>query len=425
MMNQPLLKSVCPTGPPITKNIGPAGGVLTSADNMLTLTVPPDAVKVNTPFSIEPIENFCPGGMRAYRLLPAGMTFTKPVTITFHYTADDLEGTLSALLDIAYQESDGIWYALSGIDVDEQSKTISVGVKHFTDWTNAAKLRIEPRTPAIPVIKKGATYNLHLAGAKDSPPKVIPAGPGEVDDLPMLPKKKHVPFTATWYVNGVPNGNANVGTITIDNKTNVTYHAPAKVPANNPVLVTAELTDFEAWVREKKEVVKLNKVICAKRIKIKPDAYDFTFEMDADLPGICGIPGATYHDKFTMDVQVMEVDGQDMVYFFNPVNQDAEINPSSFKNGDCTVSCPDRGPGFYNVTSYSGVASIDDDQLVLTIGHTSTSAPKISVACKDYHNETGVPFPAHQRDFTFKLSAEGPQIIAAGGGILSAKLTPK
>jgi len=413
-----------PLGPPITADIGSSGGVITSADQVLTVTVPPGAVATNTTFSIEPIEDFCPGGMGSYRLLPEGMTFTKPVTITFHYSEEDLEGTLSEFLDIAYQGPDQIWYALSWVVLDEQSKTISVDVPHFTNWSMASKLRIEPHNPAIPIIEKGATYNLHLAGAKYVRKPVPADAPGE-DDLPRLPIPLHFPYTATWYVNGVTNGNNNVGTISTINETYVTYHAPDNVPANNPVLVTAELTGFEAWDRVKNEFVKFNKVICMKRIKIKPDEYNFTLEVNFDFENACGLQGVLYHDVVTMDVQVKEIEGRASVFFYNILNEDATTKPLSVKMGDCTASCRTGGEGIINVIHASGEASIDQDRLVVTLSHTGTSNAAINVTCPGSGGQSStVAFPDYQWQFTFNLSDENEQTVKRAP-YFTAKLSPK
>jgi hypothetical protein len=394
-----------PLGPPITADIGPSGGVITSADEVLRVTVPPGAVATNTTFSVQPIEDFCPGGMGSYRLLPEGMTFAAPVTITFHYTEEDLEGTLSDLLDIAYQGTDQIWYALSGVILDEQSRTISVDVTHFTDWALASSLRIQPQSPAIPVVEKGATYKLHLAGIKHSTSKSLPG------DLVLLPRKHPATFPATWFVNGVQNGNSNVGTISTDNNNHVTYHAPANVPANNPVLVTAELTDFEVWDRVNGKLVRLDKVICMKRIMIRPDEYNFTLEVDVNFDHGCGVIGIKYHDFVTMDVQVKDIDGQETVTFSEIINEDATTNPFKVTIGDCTVSCSTGGPGVVNVTSAFGDTSFEEDRLIISLFNTEFSTGTHTIECLEGERiSTPIPSQEYQWQFPFVLSSENTQI---------------
>ena len=80
-----------PTGDPVTKDIGGAGGTITSGDGKLDVVVPAGALSNSVTFSIQPVENFCPGGRVVYELLPEGLTFSQPVTLVFHYTEADME----------------------------------------------------------------------------------------------------------------------------------------------------------------------------------------------------------------------------------------------------------------------------------------------------------------------------------------------
>lgn len=414
-----------PLGDPVTIDIDAAGGSLTSEDERLTLTVPAGAVSSNTTFSIQPIVDFCPGGMGSYRLLPEGLTFSTPVTITFNYTEEDLEGTLSEFLDIAYQGSDYVWYSLTWVTVDEAAKTISAPVKHFTNWSWADRLRIEPRLPGIPVIEKGSTYDLRLAGAKYQPAKkVVEENPNpDDDDLPPLPRPKRIPFDATWYVNGVTNGNQNVGTISVTSKTKVTYQAPAEVPANNPVLISAELSNFEAWSSIAGKVKTYEKVILFKRIKIRPDEYNFTLEIKVEYNVPC-YPGQAYKDAVEMDVQVKKQNGRDTVIFSNIVNHDATINPFQVTVEDCTISCFTGGVGIVNVTKGTGVADTEDNELVIDLQNTNATDPKSKLDCPNQPGTipTFTPY-SHIYHLVFNLSADRDQISTDGG--IWAKLSPK
>lgn len=67
-----------PVGTAVTRNIGPAGGTLSSTDGKLTVRVPAGAVTNNTSFSIQPISNTLYSDVDdrlAYRLLPEGVNF--------------------------------------------------------------------------------------------------------------------------------------------------------------------------------------------------------------------------------------------------------------------------------------------------------------------------------------------------------------
>lgn len=130
-----------------SKLIGAAGGDLASADGMLKLSVPAGAVSSNTEFSIQPITNTLFEGGKAklaYRLLPEGTTFSKPITLEFSYTDSDLSGTLEELMTVAWQQPDGAW-KLVPTRLNKATKTLTVETTHFSDWTTTGgfELRID------------------------------------------------------------------------------------------------------------------------------------------------------------------------------------------------------------------------------------------------------------------------------------------
>src|SRR6476661_8458618 len=87
-----------PVGSASTASIGAAGGSLTSPDGRVTLTIPAGALGAATSISIQPIENTAPLGVGlSYDFLPNGQQFAKPVTVTLHYTDEELAGTAPEL----------------------------------------------------------------------------------------------------------------------------------------------------------------------------------------------------------------------------------------------------------------------------------------------------------------------------------------
>ncbi len=340
-----------PIGDALTKEIGPDGGTISSGDGRWDITVPNGAVATKTLFSIQPITTFCPGGRYAYRLFPENLTFSKAVTLTFNYTDEELEGTSTDFLGIAYQGSDGIWYRLPTA-VDNNAKTIVANATHFTDWSVLAQLEIAPANPPIPEIEAGTSFNLTLIGAEDNspaPPPTPSSDPNE-DELPSLPRA--VPFRARWYVNGVENGNQNVGTITMTSPTNVDYHAPSTAPANNPVAISAKLTGFRAWDFVNGRRRTFNEVIVFKHIKII-DEYNYTLKIeDTALKYIvcAAIPTFTYIDSVKLDVKVKGMN----VTISNVVNNPPIVDPMNFPSGYCTVTCNPGSIGSLNVTNGSG-----------------------------------------------------------------------
>ncbi len=368
-----------PMGPVVTKEIGPDGGSISSSDGKLDVTVPSGAVAVNTIFSIQPIISFCPGGIDAYDLLPEGVTFSNPVTLTFHYAEGELEEGSKDFSGIAFQGPDRIWYRMPST-IDEGAKTIVTKATHFTNWTRLSQLRIAPVSPAIPEIDVNESINLVLTGAGDINP--VPRGVESPnpsgDDLPRLPQL--VPFVATWYVNGVENGNANVGTISVSaDRVNVAYHAPASPPANNPVAITAELNEFRAWDFINRRRTSFNRVILVKRVRIT-GPYDFHLKVELDNNDLACDPEQRYQDAAEMDLHVE--DG--VVTFSNFVNQDALITPRIFQtSNNCTLTCNGAGNGHLNVKSAEGsvVDAPSLRYLYITVSNRDLNGPGVKLEC--------------------------------------------
>lgn len=125
-----------PTDAPASMIIGAAGGELTSGDGKLKITVAPGTVTANTTFSIQPITNTLFEGKdrTAYRLLPEGTRFAKPVQLQFAYHDDDTLNTSEDVLTVASQLADGAWSVLP-TRLNRNAKTLTVETDHFSDWT--------------------------------------------------------------------------------------------------------------------------------------------------------------------------------------------------------------------------------------------------------------------------------------------------
>ena len=385
-----------PFGAAETKEIGPDGGSISSTDAVLDIIIPPQAVSSNTTFSIQPVTTLCPGGMKTYRLLPEGLTFSNPVKLIYHYSDEAISGTIPALLGIAYQGPDGVWYTFPGAVVNEASKTISIDVKHFTDWTAMEYLGIFPKIPDVPELRINETIDLSIYGqgmateADELPP--LPKSPAnnpspDQDDLFPLPVPR--PFTAKWFVNGVENGNSRVGTISPGYAAShlFVYKAPAETPVDNIVSVSAEVTGLKKWTIEggKPKVTTHNKVILFKRIKIRPDEYNYTLKIEFKDNYACGYQGQTFHDVVEMDVRVKG----ETVSVSNIVNQEPSVNPLTISVVGCSLTCEPGSTGVLNVTSGSGKvypAVFEEDQWrfeVHLVHKGSNTGAVTTMACPD------------------------------------------
>ncbi len=134
-----------PHGGPSELLVPATGGTLASADGRLAVDIPADALATAQTLTLQPIADEAPGGVGpAYRLGPEGTTFAKPVTLTFHYTEDDLIGSEAATLAVAFQDAQGQWNALKSATRDEAGRTISVVTTHFSDWSLLQGFQLRP-----------------------------------------------------------------------------------------------------------------------------------------------------------------------------------------------------------------------------------------------------------------------------------------
>lgn len=121
-----------PLNEKITTTIGSDGGSL-NYGNLVKIDVPAGAVEGPTLFGIQPINNTLdePSGRMAYRLTPEGMTFKKPVKITFNRDFQQPDNPISRM--IAFQRKDGVWCGVSTA-LDNNVNSVSTTTTHFSDW---------------------------------------------------------------------------------------------------------------------------------------------------------------------------------------------------------------------------------------------------------------------------------------------------
>ena len=233
-----------PEGEKVTKDIGPAGGTLASPDGRLTLTVPPNALTDTIAFSIQPITNQSRGGIGlAYRLEPAGKTFTTPLEISVRYDENDLEGTIPEVLSLAYQDEKGAWHETK--TMNQTADTITVAATHFSDWSFLTKMRLEPEKATVRV---GERLSIVLLGCAQ----------------PELTWFQRL-FIVRGRTYTDPDMHCNFGTMdkvpyewlvdigTIENGTNpVWFTAPSRKPTPNiaTVVFPYSAVDQHAWKKE-------------------------------------------------------------------------------------------------------------------------------------------------------------------------------
>lgn len=230
-----------PEGLPASATIGAAGGTLTSSDGRLTTTVPAGALAANTVVEIQPITATAPGAFGSgYRLTPEGVNFAKPVTLTFNYSAAEAGASVPESLRIAARDSRGHWRVMNTTR-DPARREIAVTTTHFSDWSHVGGLQIAPASATVEVNKK---QFLRVIFCGDGPD---PEANEQRLLLECRPAGRGADPTR-WSVNSIANGNATVGTIStvagLERFAN--YTAPAAVPAQNPVAVSAEFVEDPA-----------------------------------------------------------------------------------------------------------------------------------------------------------------------------------
>ncbi len=330
-----------PEGEKVTKQIGPAGGTLSSPDGRLTLTVPQNALTETIAFSMQPITNKAENGIGlAYRLEPEGMTFTTPLEISVRYDESDLEGTFPEALSIAYQDENGGWHAQRSAKLDQGGKTLNVSTTHFTDWAFLSRLRLSPTKATL---RPGESQVIVLVDCKD---------PGLLDRLLSRPQNCGATTWANddaWRIQGP-------GTYESGGPGTAIYQAPGKKPKPNYawVLYSYELAQ---WDESRKAMVTVKGEV-GSRITIVDSGYRATGQSS----------GLAFSGVICSVEKPFTVSGESMLSFkFN-------FTPSSENAGKVDIT----GSGF-DVTIHNGsgtyvVEGIDTDRprIALTGNFTGT-----------------------------------------------------
>lgn len=216
-----------PVGDAIRKTINQQGGEIVSADGNIKLIVPAGALDAAKEISIQPISNELPGGIgEAFRILPHGEQFKKPVTIKFKYQPEDLP----ELLDIAYQDSAGSWVTPSNPVVDKNNRTLSITTTHFSDWGYFKSLNLNPEEATVAL---GGSVDLKVTTRFPwIDPDDVPAGQPVIKIL-KTPRDLRPDEIKKWSYAG--------DGILISRGTEAFYTAPDQEPEANPEAVTAHV----------------------------------------------------------------------------------------------------------------------------------------------------------------------------------------
>ncbi|UFH52330.1 hypothetical protein [Spirosoma sp. KNUC1025] len=234
-----------PSGSPTTKTIGPAGGTISTPDGTMTLTFPAGALSKELPITIQPIENKAfQGAGSAYRFSPDGTQFAKPVTMTWHYQRQDIDGSSPDALSIAFQDQQGIWQGSTKVNVNKSTQTVSAQLPHFSDWAFYKQFFLRYSTSdsdSDPInLATGDHIKLTVYYFENTTDTSLLA--------PLIPAKVMLAERVVrWTINGITDNDnyddyGNNGQLTQDNTyAQATYDAPPREPDNNPMAVAVEI----------------------------------------------------------------------------------------------------------------------------------------------------------------------------------------
>lgn len=224
-----------PAGDGVTSAVGPAGGTLRSPDGLVTIEIPAGALASTTNIEVQRIANTAPGGLgSAFRLLPAGTTFTVPVRITFAFTAADLVGTTLDAIGVGFAGDDGSWRSVD--QVERTPTSVSVLTSHFSDWSRLVGWQLRPAEAHVPSGDRVALQVMYCEPTDDDGVTSLLAA-CTADDLVA-------PLVSGWAVDGVPGGNLAVGMLQTSGDS-ADYLAPI-VAGEETFAVTVNLTPRRA-----------------------------------------------------------------------------------------------------------------------------------------------------------------------------------
>jgi hypothetical protein len=239
-----------PTGDKVSQSIGPEGGVVSSADGNVSLTIPAGALSQATTISLQPIENKAFLGIGpAYEFSPDGLKFAKPAQLVVKYAAGSLDGTSPEAIGIAFQDEKRVWQGKMA-KVNTTEGTFTASVPHFSSWAFFKYYSLTPESMRLAPTQTQKLEVVYLKGSNHDPD--YGKGPIEEGDDDLIaslvpPQILKADQVKNWLVNGQNlNGkfDETIGMLTVLNEgAAAEYKAPSKIPprAHNPIAVSVEL----------------------------------------------------------------------------------------------------------------------------------------------------------------------------------------
>jgi len=417
-----------PNGTPVTKTIGPGGGVV-SIEGQVKVEIPAGALNADTEISIQPVtNNVLNGNGNAYRLGPDGTTFTKPVKLTFPYTPS-VGGP--PITGIAFQNVDGIWYSNGKVSWNETNHTVTAETKHFSDWATFDVLKIVCNSCELGT---GGAYKLKINESVDFgittlADDALRQSIGDDDLVPLNSRYDYDMVTKEWLANGAKaEAMTSNGLIAAISK-GCTYTAPAKVPGSgkNPVNLSVTLKDL--LYKDPATGVTFNDLQLSTAVEIIGDLkFELVIRYYSNDVVTGGLVGAAFIMKDSATVQVL-AKGDGSIICSDTVNSPGVIIPTSKLDptGNKSTCTSDKFLGPIHINECSGIwtTSPDGHRVIQFIVTGDSEMPAF-----DWVSSLGgkVSFPKStggmMQIFIFELTGDIP-IWKNPNEIMTAKLVPK
>lgn len=255
-----------PVGAAVTKLIGPAGGILTTPDGRISMTILPASIIDAIEFSIQPVMSTLPlsGDTLCYQLQPSNVKFAKPVIIQFKYADVDEDGSHPELLNVAYQDEEGHWFGKQSTELDSIHKILTVTSTHFSTWGVYRSFALALDQSSL---QEGQDANIWIRTVDSD--KDIPETDGASLISPMIGIKdyKTSKNISGWKVHGL-------GTLTpSSDKVNAILKAPDKITKSSTSTVEVTLSNLF----DKKDPTrpgKTGQMILTRKVKLIAGKFD-------------------------------------------------------------------------------------------------------------------------------------------------------
>lgn len=251
-----------PAGDPVTAQIGPGGGTISTADGGISLVFPAGALATPTDVTIRPMVNTAPGGVGlAYRIEPAGLAIAQPVELTLGVSSALLGDAQIGELGVGLRSKAGDWYTDMGSSataavrtgaattpgvsriMDGGSVTTTLTSGLITETSVVTYWRVLPRRPRIKTTEH-VTITVEACFLETENTSYW-----NEDGVTITSRRRTRTCgpsvrQGTWSVASLTGqtASADVGTVVAGTPTSVaTYTAPARHPPGGGVVVTAHL----------------------------------------------------------------------------------------------------------------------------------------------------------------------------------------